>query len=235
MSNNTTSAFLGSPPNTLQDYYIVRGLFRSNGLGDLDPNAGAFFFPPKPPNYVHESKATVVCIGLIVIILSILITTVPRVFLRASKSGMVFGSDDWTIIVAAVSNSSSWSGVLSLTFEIDDEQLLETDRFHPSVSPSCMPSCTSWSSSKGAAASTHGRSHMLNIAYSESGRPSVSRHTTSLLASSRFPSHYFFAESHTRPQSPGGSSATFPGLARRLPPLGSPLHYPSLQPDRSGY
>lgn len=103
MSNNTTSAFLGSPPNTLQDYYIIRGLYRVYGLGDADPNVGSSLFPKQPANYVHETKTTELYFGLVMIILSVLITTIPRLVLRASNPGMVFGSDDWAIIVAAVS------------------------------------------------------------------------------------------------------------------------------------
>lgn len=103
MSDNIKSAFLGDPPNTDRDYYIIRGLYRLYGIEDADPNVGIPFFPQTPPGYVHEKKTTQILVGLVVIIIVILATTVPRVVLRASTPGMIFGSDDWAIIVAAVS------------------------------------------------------------------------------------------------------------------------------------
>lgn len=110
MSTNTASALLGEPPNNERDYYIIRGLDRLYGSGKGDPSKGSAIFPSAPPGYVPEAKATPIVIGLVIIMFTILITTVPRVALRASNPAMTFGIDDWAIIAAAVSYSSfHWS------------------------------------------------------------------------------------------------------------------------------
>lgn len=103
MSENTTSALVGNPPNTQQDFYIIRGLDRSYELNISDPNDGWTYFAAEPSGYVHETKQTQVIVGLVIMILTVLIPTATRVILRASNPAMQFGSDDWAIILAAVS------------------------------------------------------------------------------------------------------------------------------------
>lgn len=105
MATNTTSALFGDPPNTKRDYYIIRGIDRTYGLGSSDPNDGFTYFASEPPGYVHETKSSSILAGLVIMILTILIPTVTRLVLRASIPAMSFGSDDWAIILAAVSFS----------------------------------------------------------------------------------------------------------------------------------
>lgn len=103
MATNNTSALVGKPPNTQRDYYIVRGMDRSYGLNNADPNDGFTLLAAEPSGYVHETKSAQVIVGLVIIMLMILIPTVSRLVLRASSPAMQFGSDDWAIISAAVS------------------------------------------------------------------------------------------------------------------------------------
>lgn len=111
MSNDTTtasSAILGTSPNTQQDYYIVRGLLREYGLASaVDPAEGFPLFPQAPPGYTHESKRPQIIVALVFIILVILLPTIARLVTRARNLQMIWGSDDWAIILAAVSLSPS--------------------------------------------------------------------------------------------------------------------------------
>ncbi|KAH7357896.1 hypothetical protein B0T11DRAFT_229482 [Plectosphaerella cucumerina] len=97
------SAFLGQPPKTQQDYYIVKGIFRMIGMVDANPMAGYFFSAKPPENYMPETRAPAVTAGLIIVMLAITIPTAARVGLRLKRgSTMEFGADDWLIIVAAL-------------------------------------------------------------------------------------------------------------------------------------
>lgn len=96
------SAFIGRPPNNLRDYYIVKGLLRMVGMEEANPMMGYFFAARPPPRYQHESRAIGVQIGLVIVMVAIVLPTTIRVSLRARKTHMRFGWDDWTIIAAAV-------------------------------------------------------------------------------------------------------------------------------------
>jgi hypothetical protein len=96
------SAFVGQPPNTLNDYYTIKGLFRITGMTQADPMKGYFFAPKPPPGYVHESRVPGVLAGMILVIFFIVVPTGARLVLRARRHQMKFGSDDWVILIAAV-------------------------------------------------------------------------------------------------------------------------------------
>lgn len=55
MPTNTTSATLGKPPNTLDDYYTIRALLRDFG-SKSDPNNGYTIIGPRPAGLPLESK-----------------------------------------------------------------------------------------------------------------------------------------------------------------------------------
>lgn len=100
------SAFVGQPPATQNDYYIVKGLFRMIGMVDANPMAGYFLSAKPPPNYVHETRVPSVLTGLIFVVLAIVVPTAARIGLRLRRgSTMQFGWDDWTLIVAAVGST----------------------------------------------------------------------------------------------------------------------------------
>ncbi|KAF9874302.1 integral membrane protein [Colletotrichum karsti] len=97
------SAFVGQPPATQHDYYIVKGLFRMIGMNSANPMMGYFLSAKPPPDYVHETRLPSVLTGLIFVVLAIVVPTVGRVILRLRiGSSMQFGWDDWIIIVAAL-------------------------------------------------------------------------------------------------------------------------------------
>ncbi|KXJ91670.1 hypothetical protein Micbo1qcDRAFT_194737 [Microdochium bolleyi] len=102
MAQNTTSATLGSPPNTLDDYWTIRALLRDFGRNKLDPNNGYVLVGPRPPGLPYENKQAGVIVGMVVMMLIIIIPTTVRLRLRITKQQMVFGPDDWAILVAAL-------------------------------------------------------------------------------------------------------------------------------------
>ncbi|KAK8140407.1 hypothetical protein PG984_000473 [Apiospora sp. TS-2023a] len=96
------SAFVGQPPNTERDYYIVRGFLRVARLNNADPAMG-YVRAAKPPypGYEYTSKQPGIIAGLIIIIAAISVVTVSRLALRISMTQLRFGADDWASIVAA--------------------------------------------------------------------------------------------------------------------------------------
>ncbi|KAK8090126.1 hypothetical protein PG997_005087 [Apiospora hydei] len=96
------SAFVGQPPNTERDYYIVRGFLRAARMGNVDPALG-YTRAAQPPHagYEYASKQPGIITGLIIIIVAITVVTVSRLALRVSMSQMRFGTDDWATIAAA--------------------------------------------------------------------------------------------------------------------------------------
>ncbi|KAH7038374.1 uncharacterized protein B0I36DRAFT_420836 [Microdochium trichocladiopsis] len=97
------SALYGQPPNTVDDYFIVKGLYRALDIEDAEPMAGFFFAPHPPPGAVRETRVLAVIIGCVFVILGIIIPTTARLVLRARRSSVLcFGWDDWTILLAAI-------------------------------------------------------------------------------------------------------------------------------------
>ncbi|KAF4814888.1 hypothetical protein CGCSCA5_v007400 [Colletotrichum siamense] len=97
------SAFMGQPPATRHDYYIIKGLFRMVGINDANPMKGYFLAAKPPADYTYETRLPSILAGLIFVILAIAIPTAGRVGLRLKRgSTMQFGWDDWTIIIAAL-------------------------------------------------------------------------------------------------------------------------------------
>lgn len=104
MSNSSavTSAFLGQPPNNIDDYNIVRGIFRYYGL--YTANASLGFVPAyaTPAEFTHNSKQPAIIAGMAIVILVIVASTAIRVSLRAFKPALDFGCDDWSVLLASV-------------------------------------------------------------------------------------------------------------------------------------
>ncbi|KAK8048520.1 hypothetical protein PG994_010250 [Apiospora phragmitis] len=96
------SAFVGQPPNTERDYYIVRGFLRAARLDNVDPAEGYIRAAQSPyPGYEYSSKQPGIIAGLIIIIVAITVATVSRLALRVSMTQLRFGADDWATIAAA--------------------------------------------------------------------------------------------------------------------------------------
>ncbi|KAK1687501.1 hypothetical protein BDP55DRAFT_767378 [Colletotrichum godetiae] len=98
-----TSAFVGQPPATQNDYYVAKGLFRMAGMPTANPMTGYYLAAKQPSDYAHDTKLPGVLAGLIFVILAVVAPTAARVWLRLRRgSVMQFGWDDWTIIAAAI-------------------------------------------------------------------------------------------------------------------------------------
>ncbi|KAK1994973.1 hypothetical protein LX36DRAFT_583346 [Colletotrichum falcatum] len=112
------SAFVGQPPATQNDYYIVKGLFRMIGMAEANPMTGYSVAAKPPPGYVHESKQASVLTGLVFVILAIVVPTATRIGLRLRRSStMEFGWDDCAICVGAL---------LALVFPITQMYIVAT-------------------------------------------------------------------------------------------------------------
>ncbi|EGU71851.1 hypothetical protein FOQG_11187 [Fusarium oxysporum f. sp. raphani 54005] len=95
------SAFVGEPPATEDDFYIVRGILRTYGLNNLNASAGLVFSIQRPENPPDESKKPAILAGMILVILAIVVPTVARVIIRLKGARTQFGADDLAIIAAA--------------------------------------------------------------------------------------------------------------------------------------
>jgi len=100
---NNTSAPFGQPPNTEDDYFVIKGLFRMYGLQSIDPHAGFVLALQPPPGYVFESQVSSIVAGMIFVTLAMIVPTTTRLVLRGRKASVLrFGLDDWTILLAMI-------------------------------------------------------------------------------------------------------------------------------------
>lgn len=108
--NGHDSALMGEKPKNQDDWYIIHGIYRAYGI-DADPDDGYLYAPSAPDGYVHESKQAGIIAGMAVVIAVILIPTVARLIVKARSRQAILGADDWTIMVAAVSERPCSYGV----------------------------------------------------------------------------------------------------------------------------
>lgn len=104
MENN--SAKLGDPPSNQDDFLIVRGILRSAGLVNENASKGwVTVVHIKPADYGYGTKQPGIVAGMVVVIVLITFVTAARLALRYFSKSMRFESDDWVILIAAVSSS----------------------------------------------------------------------------------------------------------------------------------
>lgn len=98
------SAFIGQPPATQDDYWVVRSLLLAAGLSDVDPNQGAKIPPPRPPPHLYrfETKGPAIIAGASISITLMVVVTLTRLLFRWFGPGVRFGADDWLIIPGVV-------------------------------------------------------------------------------------------------------------------------------------
>lgn len=94
---------MGDPPANMNDFYIVRGIYRNAGFAFANASLGFTTVRDKPANYVHESKQAGIIAAMIIVALIIVVPTMARLVTRVRSPQMQFGVDDWVIIAAAVS------------------------------------------------------------------------------------------------------------------------------------
>ncbi|KKY29964.1 putative integral membrane protein [Diaporthe ampelina] len=100
-SSNATSAFLGQPPNNLDDYHIVRGIFRYYGLHTANASLGYVPAYATPAEFTHGSKQPAIIAGMAIVIFVIIASTASRLALRTFKPNLHIGWDDWTVLLAS--------------------------------------------------------------------------------------------------------------------------------------
>ncbi|KAI5198180.1 hypothetical protein E4T39_06935 [Aureobasidium subglaciale] len=98
----SSSACLGQPPATQDDFWIVKGMYRAAYSFNKDPSVGYLFVPKKPDNYEYNDKQAGIILGMAVAIAIMFLTTALRLALRQFKTGVRFGADDWILIPAVI-------------------------------------------------------------------------------------------------------------------------------------
>lgn len=101
-SSAVTSAFLGQPPDNIDDYHIVRGIFRYYGLYTANASLGYVPAYATPAEFTHDSKQPAIIAGMVIVMIVIVASTAIRLALRAFKPILHFGWDDWTVLLASV-------------------------------------------------------------------------------------------------------------------------------------
>lgn len=97
------SALIGQPPNTEQDYYIVKGMLRLSGLFTADPAEGIALASARPLDARFETRGPLRITIASVLIAYVIFLTGTRLLARAFSRSLRWGWDDWIMIPAAVS------------------------------------------------------------------------------------------------------------------------------------
>jgi hypothetical protein len=98
----SSSAFLGQPPASQDDFYTIKGMYRAAYAFNKDASKGYLFVPKKPEDYEYTDKQAGIIIGLVAAIVVMLSTTILRLSLRQFKTGVRWGADDWILIPGVV-------------------------------------------------------------------------------------------------------------------------------------
>lgn len=101
-SSAVGSAFLGQPPDNIDDYHIVRGIFRYYGLYTANASLGYVPAYATPTEFTHDSKQPAIIAGMATVMIVIVASTAIRLALRAFKPILHLGWDDWTVLLASV-------------------------------------------------------------------------------------------------------------------------------------
>lgn len=94
------SALIGQTPISDTDALIRRGLLVASP-SVINPNTSQPFGPPRPSNYVFETKAPSLIAGEATAIFFIILFTTARIYVRLFKKRS-FGLDDLLILPGAV-------------------------------------------------------------------------------------------------------------------------------------
>ncbi|KAG9601512.1 hypothetical protein KCU77_g2802, partial [Aureobasidium melanogenum] len=92
------SAYLGQPPATENDFYLIKGMYRAAYAFNKDSSKGYLFVPRKPADYEYNDKQASIIVGMVVAIVVMLSTTILRLALRHFKTGVRWGLDDWVLL-----------------------------------------------------------------------------------------------------------------------------------------
>ncbi|CAG8955920.1 hypothetical protein HYFRA_00008773 [Hymenoscyphus fraxineus] len=103
LPSGSVSAFLGTPPATLKDYYIASYFLFQFGL-KTDPIHGSPVSPKRPPPeaYVSETNGPAIIASMIASIVVMVLITSIRLGIRLFNRGLMMGLDDLFIIPGVI-------------------------------------------------------------------------------------------------------------------------------------
>ncbi|CAO1599281.1 hypothetical protein XANCAGTX0491_003015 [Xanthoria calcicola] len=97
------SAIVGQPPLTADDILIVHGWQVMLGMGQKDPSLGLTIAKkPPPPGLSEPSDTTRIAVGCTISLVLMILFTGTRLVIRGTNRALVWGMDDWTIILATL-------------------------------------------------------------------------------------------------------------------------------------
>ncbi|KAI4113136.1 MAG: hypothetical protein LQ345_005818 [Seirophora villosa] len=98
------SAFIGQPPLTEDDRWIVKGALMAAGLVTADPSKGLKLRPARPPpdQYRFETRGPAIIAVSSVVIVIMFLVTVTRLLVRKLRKELKFGLDDWLMVPALI-------------------------------------------------------------------------------------------------------------------------------------
>ncbi|KAL9595400.1 MAG: hypothetical protein Q9219_006475 [cf. Caloplaca sp. 3 TL-2023] len=96
------SALVGQPPLTADDKTIVHGWQVLFGMGKMDPSKGLTIVKPPPPGVAQDSAGPQIAVGCAISLALMALFTGTRLALRAGNRNLVWGMDDWAIIIATL-------------------------------------------------------------------------------------------------------------------------------------
>ncbi len=104
------SALVGNPPANQNDFYIVRGFYRSYNLPFMNPEEGipVLKAPPGAPHGQNRGPGIIGSYSVLIFLLVVITST--RLALRYFKKNLKWGPDDYAIILGA-SGACAWIAI----------------------------------------------------------------------------------------------------------------------------
>ncbi|KAL8999878.1 MAG: hypothetical protein Q9169_001419 [Polycauliona sp. 2 TL-2023] len=128
------SAIVGQPPLTADDTAIVHGWQVMLGMGHEDPSSGlTVAAKPPPPGQPHTSDATNIAVGCSVSLVLMALFTGTRLLIRGTNKTLVWGTDDWTILVGTVGFSHILNSLDLVPYQGAHGEKRILDRLHADV------------------------------------------------------------------------------------------------------
>lgn len=98
---------MGQPPQTQQDFWVIRGVLRKIALDTADPNDGYQISPALTASAEGERKAAAILAGVSICAIIMALASGIRLAARLFRPSLKWGLDDWMLIPATVGDASS--------------------------------------------------------------------------------------------------------------------------------
>ncbi|KAH0011101.1 hypothetical protein KCU78_g10138, partial [Aureobasidium melanogenum] len=95
------SAFLGQPPATQDDFYIIKGMYRAAYASNKDPSKGYLFVPRKPADYEYNDKQASIIVGMAMAIVVMLSGMMSELAQKSISRDITYGYKSllaWTVV-----------------------------------------------------------------------------------------------------------------------------------------